>query len=462
MRLERTFQIAFGRDHMSLDTRDVLLYGKLQDGLRIDLVSKAPAISGAQNYRELCIAAKNEERRLAELKKRKQYIRSETPQHFTRSSEQPSGNTTKRKPRSQKHLRCYICNGLGHFAYECRSQKSESSGKVKAHPISGAKVIWAQDSQKQPVNQAFTKISRFLFPADQPTQVPTIKSRDSTYKSRHVEVEIEGVPVTGIIDTGSDITIISGELFENIVDAVQLSSETFKPANKQACAYNGQTISLDDQMDVTISFESHNIKTITYVKLQAPDQLLLSESVCQELDIVKYHSLVDSAESEVMEESHSRQKEKENGNKSENTIAKVKMIHTVRIPANHAAVVPIQVVDETDETDFLLLEPNPVLGEALSIDNFLVQLHDGESTTITISNYGTTTHILNEGDEIGTVSRVSIVDSYATDPDIPDHSVMESLNDNSITVTEPCNSNKPKCDDYITPMRNQNGGRSNL
>ena len=45
---------------MSLDTRDVPLYGKLRDGLRIDLVSKAPAIPGAQNYCELCTAAKNE------------------------------------------------------------------------------------------------------------------------------------------------------------------------------------------------------------------------------------------------------------------------------------------------------------------------------------------------------------------------------------------------------------------
>ena len=132
-----------------------------------------------------------------------------------------------------------------------------------------------------------------------------------------------------IIDTGSDITIISEELFKNIVDAAQLSSETFKPANKQACAYSGQPISLDGQMDVTISFESHNIKTIIYVKLQAPDQLLLSESVCREFGIVKYHSLVDSAESEVIGESHSRQKEKENGNKLENTTAKVKMIQTV-------------------------------------------------------------------------------------------------------------------------------------
>ena len=34
MRLERTFQLAFGHDNMLLETRDVLLYGKLQDGLR--------------------------------------------------------------------------------------------------------------------------------------------------------------------------------------------------------------------------------------------------------------------------------------------------------------------------------------------------------------------------------------------------------------------------------------------
>ena len=67
-RLECTFQIAFGRDPMSAETGDVLLNGKLQDDLQIDLVSRAPAISGAQNYQELCIAAKNEERRLAELK----------------------------------------------------------------------------------------------------------------------------------------------------------------------------------------------------------------------------------------------------------------------------------------------------------------------------------------------------------------------------------------------------------
>ena len=56
--MERTFQITLGHDPMSAETRDVLLYDKLQDGLRLDLVSKAPAISGAQSYQELFVAAK--------------------------------------------------------------------------------------------------------------------------------------------------------------------------------------------------------------------------------------------------------------------------------------------------------------------------------------------------------------------------------------------------------------------
>ena len=52
---------------MATDTRDTLLHGQLQERLRFELM-RAPAVSGAQNYKELCIAARNEEKRLAELR----------------------------------------------------------------------------------------------------------------------------------------------------------------------------------------------------------------------------------------------------------------------------------------------------------------------------------------------------------------------------------------------------------
>ena len=67
--LEKVFQTAFGRENLSAETRDVLLYGQLQEGLSY-VVMESPSVSGFQNYKELCIAEKKEERRLAELKKK--------------------------------------------------------------------------------------------------------------------------------------------------------------------------------------------------------------------------------------------------------------------------------------------------------------------------------------------------------------------------------------------------------
>ena len=71
-RLEKIFRRAYGNDSMLAETRDALLYAQLQEGLKYELM-KAPAVSGALDYHTLCVAAKSEERRLAELQKRRQY-----------------------------------------------------------------------------------------------------------------------------------------------------------------------------------------------------------------------------------------------------------------------------------------------------------------------------------------------------------------------------------------------------
>ena len=62
------------------------------------------------------------------------------------------------------------------------------------------------------------------------------------------------------IDTGSDITMISEELFKVIINSAQLNSEAFRPANRRACTYNGQPIVLDGQMVVTITFGPQSLE----------------------------------------------------------------------------------------------------------------------------------------------------------------------------------------------------------
>jgi len=46
--LEQTFRRAYGKEKMSLETRDTLLYGQLQEGLKYTLV-ESPAVTGARN-----------------------------------------------------------------------------------------------------------------------------------------------------------------------------------------------------------------------------------------------------------------------------------------------------------------------------------------------------------------------------------------------------------------------------
>ena len=45
-------------------------------------------------------------------------------------------------------------------------------------------------------------------------------------------------------------------------------------------------------MDLDISFEDITMQTPVYIKMDAADQLLLSEGVCRQLGIVIYHEEV--------------------------------------------------------------------------------------------------------------------------------------------------------------------------
>ena len=87
----------------------MLLYGQLQEGMLYTLM-ESPAVSGVQDFKELCLAATREERRLAELKKRQKYLKAEKIQ---------ISKTEKTGAQQQRQLRCYICDSPNHLARQC-------------------------------------------------------------------------------------------------------------------------------------------------------------------------------------------------------------------------------------------------------------------------------------------------------------------------------------------------------
>ena len=105
-------------------------------------------------------------------------------------------------------------------------------------------------------------------------------------------MQVQRVPAEGIIDSGADITIIGGDLFRRVAAMVKLKKKDFRKADKIPRTYSQQSFTLDGKMDLDISFEGSTMRTPIYIKMDAPEPLLLLEGVCRQLGILSYHPAV--------------------------------------------------------------------------------------------------------------------------------------------------------------------------
>jgi len=199
---------------MSKDTKDVMLYGQLQEGLRLSIV-KSPSVLGALSYKELCMAVKHEEKRLAEIKKRQD--NEHTPKY--RSDRQASGSSGSRTGNGNNSQlgvkdvkRCSICNKLGHVAKFCKTciKEKKASGSLsknegKAKPIlqygnkpDAAKQVSTKPTsvdvkkgQSQPSSSRVSVDPVSLLYSD--SGVDMVRVCDQGSRPQYVNIEIQGV-----------------------------------------------------------------------------------------------------------------------------------------------------------------------------------------------------------------------------------------------------------------------------
>ena len=179
----------------------MLLYSQLQEGLRYNLI-KSPAVSGADSYGQLCIAAKHKEKRLNELPRRQQYLveagkkgeaRGRPQQAANKGetggqSQQPSNTKMSEKrgePRGElRH--CYTCGSTDHLARSCKKRKAESAGPTKWSAKNTDPRTKAIRSKENPLD--------FLQPDtdDESGDVKTVRIQDKGSRPREVVVDVQG------------------------------------------------------------------------------------------------------------------------------------------------------------------------------------------------------------------------------------------------------------------------------
>ena len=401
-RLERTFQVAYGRDHMSSETRDTLLLCQLQEGLSDDIL-KGPAVSGAESYKSLFIAAKNEEKRLAELVKRVQY-RKESQQQKPSTPKGPMPTVPKPSQQGQdgakgKRWKCHKCGDYGHMARECKAPKKESSGKSKGQNGTPAKTN-VVDSR--PVNHNDPRSYLYSEPAGGRSLVHV---KDDGSVRHYASVDIQGVKVKGLVDTGADITIMGGDLFKRVASVAKLLKEQFKDPDRTPLTYDNNPFKLDGMIELTVTFGGKVITTPVYVKMDAEDPLLLSEGLCRQLGVVTYHGDVQT------------QDKSDNKDSAKIPVVRVKLVESLRLLPRQSALIRVELEDSRDLGGPILLESNQELVEAeeIQLESSLVSQVEGKYAVAMFSNPTPFARKLRSGTWVGEATGAGLVEEGGSD-----------------------------------------------
>ena len=222
-RMEHTFKVAYGRDSMLQKTRNALLHGHLQDGLRYKII-KAPAVSGAQTYSELCLASQNEEKRLLELKKKLQYQQTSAfKSRHTRTPNTPSASMANKardtqspqdspKGNNSESRKCHICGKAGHLQWNCRhrNRRQESNSQAR-QPVeqgtnwSGTNMIRSSGEQAESPHKEDPYMFLLSDSEEEDSTVSLVRVQDGGSKSQAAQVEVAGISAYGIVDTGETL-----------------------------------------------------------------------------------------------------------------------------------------------------------------------------------------------------------------------------------------------------------------
>ena len=239
-----------------------------------------------------------------------------------------SSTTRLVEPFGRLNLKCFYCGKQGHKREDYRRRKrdlgypAESRGPSRhatTKQIRSSSRGWSPSSQGGPPttsrNSQVTELTassvkdvtgpkdddpnksvplplELLFSDSEEEGVRQIRVTDGGSHPRLARVDIHGVPADGVIDTAADITIMGGKLFALVAATAKLRKWNFKKPDKTPCNYDGREFRLDGSMEMDITFQGKTIKTNVYIKMDAIDQLLLSEGVCHQLTIVTYHDSV--------------------------------------------------------------------------------------------------------------------------------------------------------------------------
>ena len=214
---------------------------------------------------------------------------------------------------------------------------------------------------------------------------------------------MQGVLLQGVVDTGSDLTIMSKEAFKRVATVAKLRKRDFHLADKKAYSYDGKPFTLDGWLQLDLMFGEYSMSTPVYVKMDADNPLLLSEIVCRQLGIVIYHPSVRECQrpegTALPEKDDASQSKTDEEDKAKVPTVRVKLLNSACLLPNRCT--PVQVVVEGDSEGDLLAD---IRGETA-----LIHLDENGTAHILLCESIGFTERLDKGTMLGKAVEVEVM-----------------------------------------------------
>ena len=232
-----------------------------------------------------------------------------------------------------------------------------------------------------------------------------VQVSDRGSKPRQAQVQIGGVLAWGIVDSGADITIIGKDVLQTIAAVSKLRKRDCKKPDKIPVTYDRKPFTLHGMLELEVSFAEKKMMTKVYIKMDTSDQLLLSEGVCRQLGIIRYHPSVRPSSEEQTEGEETQlatEQQTPEGAAMVPTV-RVQLLQSITVPPLQRVAVEVKINSE-DMLGPLLLEPQQPM-KGILIEPSLFNTRDGIAMMEVTNQSGFTQHL----QELGEATEATIV-----------------------------------------------------